>query len=660
MIAGKSPTEARLAGSMVLLFTAGISVAAFFYLLSYDRSLEHVTSNVMDKRSRDFMIYAMAGTGAAFTFVAGVYWMLKGFSDAAVTALLRTARILSPLMVVFPLPILFDYHWTERNEWTFVLAAGLFGLGFERTLRLSFDAIDWTALAGWYARTRRRHARAFAWAPRVVLWSMVLFVAGYLSYFTLLNHYRLKTASWDLAIFDNMMWNLLRGKWFAASPDLGRTGSHIQFHANFLFYLYCPIYALYQHAETLLVLQAVLVSLTAVPIYLIAKRRLGTPWAGVVLAYAYLIHAPMHGPVFYDFHDLTLAPFWIAWVIYFYEVERKGWLIALWICALLVREDTSAVLAAGCMFHLVSGKRTRWAIIGALISALYFVVVKFVVMPLHRTWSDANSFTWMFQSLIPPGEVGFKGVLRTIVSNPIFTFNSLLDQDKLTYIVKMMGPVLLLPFRHPRTWILFIPPAMFTLLSSGYKPLYQTFFQYTSNYTAYIFFAAAITLAWWLEKDARLGVKSSRVPAALLAIVATATIYSYSHGALLQRHNFVGGFRQVQFEITPEDRKRHKELYDLIAMIPPTASVAATETEAPHVSNRRFCFTLRFQHEDADYLLMTIDEARAEPTTHANVTQAIQSGHYGYVTRRGNFLLWKRGHNKDRNEQGMKLIGISS
>ncbi len=181
---------------------------------------------------------------------------------------------------------------------------------------------------------------------------------------------------------------------------------------------------------------------------------------------------------------------------------------------------------------------------------------------------------------------------------------------------------------------------------------------YTSNYTAYIFFAAIITIAWWFDTDAKLGRKSSRVPSALVAIVATATIYSYSQGALFQRHNFVGGFRQVQFEITPEDRKRHKELYDLIAMIPPDASVAATETEAPHVSNRRFCFTLRFQYEDADYLLMALDEARGEPTSHQVIASAVQSGRYGYVTRRGAFALWKRGHNKDRNDQGMKLIGL--
>lgn len=658
MIVAKSPAEARLVASAVLLFTAGASLAACLFLANYDRTLEQVTSNVMDRHSRDAMLLLMGGTGVSFTVAGAVYWMVRGFSDAAATTLLRTARIFSPLMVMFPLPVLFDYQWTERNEWAFVLAAGLFGLGLERTLRLSFGEIDWVGARAWYQRLVRRHPRSFRLAPPLLVGLMTVFVAAYLSYYTLLNHYRLKTASWDLAIFDNMMWNLIRGKWFAASPDLGRTGSHIQFHATFLLYLYAPFYALYQHAQTLLVVQAVVVSAAAIPIYLFTVRRVGSRWAGVLLAYAYLIHAPLHGPVFYDFHAFTLAPFWIAWTIYFWEAERKGWLIFFWICALLVREEVSALLAAGCMFHLMMGKRVRWAIVGGLVSAAYFVVVKFVVMPLHRTWSEANSFTWIFQALIPAGESGFSGVLRTMVSNPIFTFNSLLEQDKLTYIVKMMGPVLLLPFRHPRTWILFIPPAMFTLLSAGYKPLYQTFFQYTANYTAYIFYAAAIVLAYWRETDSRLGFFRMRVPAALVAIFCTATLYSYSHGAIFQHHSFIGGFRQVGFEISREDRRRHRDLYELIAMIPPNASVAATETEAPHVSNRRFCFTLRFAYDDAEYLLMTIDEARSEPTTHQVVSQAIGSGKYGFVARRGNFLLWKRHASKEKNEQAKKLIGL--
>jgi uncharacterized membrane protein len=657
MIAERTPAESRLVASAVLLFGVGASLASALYLSGYDRVLEHITSNAMDKSARDKLLLGMAASGALLVLAGAVYLSVRRFSDAALTSLLRSARIASPLLVAFPLPVLFDYRWTQRNEWAFVLAAGLFGLGLERSLRLSLGTIDWTSLRDWHARSVRRHPRLHAAAPHVLLGAMVVFAAAYLGHFTILNHYRLGTASWDLAIFDNLMWNLIRGSWFAASPDLGRTGSHIQFHANFLFYLYAPFYALSQRAETLLIIQAVTVTTAAVPLYLMAKRRLGNAWAALVIAYAYLIHAPMHGPVFYDFHDATLAPFWIAWVIYFYEAERKGWLIATWICAMLLREDVSAVLSAGCLFHLTQGKRARWALVGGIVSALYFLVVKFVVMPMHRTWSDANSFTWMFQGLIPPGETGFKGVLRTVGSNPIFTFNSLLEQDKLTYIVKMMGPVLLLPFRHPRVWILFIPSAMFTLLSWGYKPLYQTFFQYTSTYSAYIFFAACVTMSWWRQKDAALGEKTFRLPAAVLAILATATVYSYSHGAMLQRESFVGGFRHVRFEISKDDHRRHKDLYELIRMIPSTASVAATEMEAPHVSNRRFCFTLRFAYEDADYLLMSLDEARSG-TTNQILKGAIATGKYGYVGRRGNFALWKRGGDQSRNDQGKQILGL--
>jgi uncharacterized membrane protein len=657
MIAERTPAESRLVASVILLFGAGASLASAVYLAGYDRVLEHVMSNAMDRSSRDVLLAAMVGAGTFAVLAGAVFLAIRRFSDAGLTSLLRAARIVSPLIVVFPLPVLFDYRWTQRNEWAFVLAAGLFGLALERALRLSFGSIDWASLRDFWARSERRHPHLHALAPPSILTLMVVSAATYLGYFTILNHYRLGTASWDLAIFDNMMWNLIRGSWFAASPDLGRTGSHIQFHANFLAYLYAPFYAIYQQAESLLVIQAVTISTAAIPIYLIAKRRLGNAWAALVIAYAYLIHAPMHGPVFYDFHFATLAPFWVAWVAYFYEVERKGWLIATWICAMLLREDTSAVLSAGCLFHLTQGKRARWALIGGIVSALYFLVVKFIVMPLHRTWSDANSFTWMFQGLIPPGETGFKGVLRTMGSNPVFTFNSLLEQDKLTYIIKMMGPVLVLPFRHPRTWILFIPPAMFTLLSWGYKPLYQTFFQYTSSYSAYIFFAACITMSWWRQRDAVLGERTLKLPAAVLAILATATVYSYSHGAMFQRESFVGGFRQIRFEISKDDRRRHKDLYDLIKLIPRDASVAATEMEAPHVSNRRFCFTLRFAYEDADYLLMNLDEARTGSTNQI-LKGAIATGKYGFVTRRGNFALWKRGGDQARNAQGKQMLGL--
>lgn len=656
MKAERAAVETTLVGSAVLLFTMGASIGALVFLMGYDRLLEHLLSNDMPRPSRDAMLLTMFGTGAVLVLGPALY--VAGRGQVALDRTWRAARILSPLTLVFALPLLFDYQWSQRNEWAFVLGAGLFGLALERSLRLSLSAVDWNASRAFLARLSRRYPRLITRAPPVIAAGLTAAVALYFAYYTVLNHYRLGTTSYDLGIFDNMMWNLIRGRWFFASPDLGRVGSHIQFHATFLAYLFAPFYALVQRAETLLVLQAVLAALAAAPIYLLAKLKLRDGWAALVLAYAYLMHAPMHGPVFYDFHFLTTAPFWVGWVLYFFETERKGWLLVSWLCALLLREDISAGLAAAALFFLASGRRPRWALWGGLLSIVYFACVKFWIMPLHRTWSEATSFTWMFQALVPPGENGMGGVLRTMLSNPVFTFNQLLEQDKLTYIVKMLGPVLILPLRHPKTWILFLPPAIFTLLSSGYKPLYQTFFQYTSNYSAYLFFASAVALAHFRDTDAKLGVRRFRMPAAVLSMLATATIYSYSHGAILKPQNFVGGFRQIQFSVNEADRQRHRDLYDLIAMIPKDASVAATELEVPHLSTREFCFTLRQAYEDAEYLLINVDEAR-QGTTRDVVREAIESDQYGFVTGRGNLVLWKRGHSQANNDAGRRALGIA-
>lgn len=655
----KASIEARLIASTIVLFGVGASMGAFVYLLNYDRLVDHVLSNAMDSASRSAFLVTMGAVGALTAFIPLAYAARRGLSDNALSGLTRLARILLPLLPLFVLPVLFDYRWTQKSEWTFVLSAGLLGLGFERSLRVSLSAIDWTGSRLWFSRMCRVHPWLLTRLPALLVALLAVFTAGYFAHFTVLNHWRLGTQAWDLAIFDNMMWNLIRGSWFFASPDLGREGSHIQFHATFLAYLFAPFYALYQRAESLLVMQAVLVAAAAVPFFLLARRKLGSAWAGLVFAYAYLVHAPMHAPVFYDFHFLTTAPFWVGWVLYFYETERKVLLVIAGACALLLREDVSAGLAAAALFMLLNGSRPRWAMIGGIVSAVYFVIVKFYIMPLHTTWSGAHSFAWMFQSLIPPGESGFQSVLRTMGSNPVYTFNAVLEQDKLTYIVKMFGPFLLLPLRHPRTWILFIPPAMFTLLSSGYKPLYQTLFQYTANYTSYIIYGSIVTLSWWRQSDASLGLRRYRVPAALIAILLTATVYSYSHGAILQRNSFVAGFQQIKFEISPEDEKRHRDLYDLIAMIPKDASVAVTELEAPHLSARKFCFTMRFSYDDADYLLINIDEVTANPPTRDMVKKALDTKQYGFVTQRGTLLLWKRHYDQAKNGEGRRLLHLS-
>jgi len=645
------PPETALVFSWILLFFAGASLGGAIGLLLLPERTDVVTVNALGADPRNRLIKLMAASGAASAVLPSAYLLFRR-SRRGIATFERFAKLTAPLSLAFFLPLFFDWRVFQAQDLTFVVVATAFGLVLERTLRIFFDAFPWAPLERLGALARRHLPRAVPRIPAVVAGLGALSFSAYMSFHTVRQHFRLGTMSWDMAIFNNLMWNLIRGEWFKASPVLGPTGSHIQYHATFIAYVLAPFYALYQRPETLLVLQATLAGLAALPLYLVAARRLGTGYGALAFVYAYLVHGPLHGPVFYDFHFITTAPFWIGWVIYFFESNQRLGLVVTWFLALLVREELSASLSMVALVYLLSGRRARWALAGGLLSVVYFVLVKFVVMPMHRTQGpDKETFSWIFIALIAPGEQGLTGVVKTIVSNPIFTLSTLLDSEKLAYTLKTFGPLLLLPLRHRLAWLMFLPAALFTLLTTGYKPVIATSFQYTSYYTPYLFFAAVMAVsAWPVDRVRRL--------AALWALVVTATVFSFQHGAIFQRHTFRGGFQLVRFELTQQDRKRHKQLYELIAMIPPKASVAATEWEASHVSSRPECYTMRFFTYNAEYLLVNLDEA-SWGTSRANLLAALGTRKYGFIASRGRFALWGRGAKHDKDAEGARLIGAT-
>jgi uncharacterized membrane protein len=619
----------------------------------------HVITNQTNADERKLALKLMlAGLGTLTTipllYIVGYRIVRKAWLPA-IDWVVFVSRLCAPLLMTFLLPPLFDWRVFQGHDLLLGLTATFFGLGLERTLRSTYTALFSSRVGAWPALITARLPRA---TKHVSIWTVVVLSAAFsffFSFFTIRQHFRLGTRSWDMAIFDNMMWNLIRGHWFKASPDIGPVGSHIQYHANFIAYLFTPFYAIYQKPETLLVLQATLCGAAAIPIYLVAVRRLESRLGGLCIAVAYLLYAPLHSPIFYDFHFFTTAPFFVSWVVYCFDTNRRAWLIVTWIAALLLREEISAGLSMAALFYLFSGRRARWALIGGLVSATYFVLVKFWIMPLHRqAGPDTQTFSWMFFGLLPPGENSFAGVLQTVVINPIYTLMTLLEFDKLNYVFMLFGPVLLLPFRHRLTWILFLPGLLFTMLATGYKPVIQPTFQYTSNYNQYMFFAAAVAIgALAFKPDGRV-LKA----AALTALVVTSIVFSFHNGAVFQRNTFRGGFGPVSFAWTKGDAKRLAQLRELIEMIPPDASVAATEMEAPHVSAREDCYTIRFFTFDADYLLANLDEV-SWGTSRTNMQAAINTKKYGFIASRGRFGLWGRGHSHKKDEEGLKLLGMA-
>ena len=107
-----------------------------------------------------------------------------------------------------------------------------------------------------------------------------------------------------------------------------------------------------------------------------------------------------------------------------------------------------------------------------------------------------SSFIWMYRDLVPSGDASFGGVLKTAIANPAYTLNTLLERDKVLYLLNLFVPLAFIPLRRPIGFFCCILGFFFTLLSTGYGPLIQTSFQYTANWTAYLFIAIVGNLVW--------------------------------------------------------------------------------------------------------------------------------------------------------------------
>jgi uncharacterized membrane protein len=483
------------------------------------------------------------------------------------------------------------------------------------------------------------------WLPFAIVVAAAAGYAIYFSYHTVVHHRNVLSSSLDLGLEENVIWNALHsGALFKTTPYGGPAGNLVGEHAAYLSYVIAPLYALHQSAETILILQAVLIGGAAIPLYLVARKYLG-PWLSCLVAVWYVFYPPLHGSNLYDFHYPPLAPFFLWFTLYFTLSRRTVLTFIFAVLTLSVREDISLGLVICGLFLMLTNRQARTGLVLAAVGAAYFLAMKMVIMPFQRGGSEA--FIHQYAGLVPDGSKGFSGVMKTVLGNPVFTMGGLLEKDKLIYMLEIFLPLAFFPLRRSIGILCCIPGFLFTLLSTGYRPLYQISFQYTAHWTAYLFIALIANLAWMGRVAAQRGRQGAAWRRAWIAAISLAVLTtSYQLGALIQHNAARGGFGVYHFGTTQEDRERRRTLHELLAMVPAKAKIVSSENIVPQVSNRAFAYTLRMGIADADYLLFSLPLGGDE---HTKVFEVLPSGTFGVVAERGQFVLAKRGHPTDLN-----------
>ena len=420
----------------------------------------------------------------------------------------RVARRLAPLMLIGFVPLFFNWElWYQGRELTFLALVFGFVLGLQPLFRVSLEAGP--ILPARCARAPGPADLARAWRASATCGgcrsrSSCSGGSGYTIYFsviTLQHHFRLQTMGWDLGIENNLVWNAahFNRPLFKTSmiggpepqpPGLSRN-VHLVLDGHLL-----PAGA---PRRTLLVYQSAVIGGAALPLYAFARRHVGD-WTACLLSILLLLYAPLHGSNLYDFHYLPFAPFFLWWCLWALESRRNVMATIAVILTLANREDMSALLMVVGIYLVLTGERPRAGLLVTMIGAVYFVVVKLILMP--HFLNGYPAYINQYEGLLPEGDNGFGGVLKTVFANPAFTMTNLLERDKLVYLLEIVVPLAFFPWRRPIGLLCAVPGFMFTMLATHYPPLIQISFQYTAYWTSFLFIAVVANLAWIRRAEA--------------------------------------------------------------------------------------------------------------------------------------------------------------
>lgn len=396
----------------------------------------------------------------------------------------------------------------------------------------------------------------------VVLWSLVL--AGY----AIARHERLNSSGYDLAIKAQVIWNTLQGRWFDSSIEVQHyLGDHVQL----VFLLIAPLFALWSDVKVLLLLQAIVLSLGALPLYRTAWRWTADRWLALLFAAAYLLF-PLIGFVNrFDFHPLvfTIPLFLLAYDLL--ESDRPNWASLVILLSLALREDVGFTVFAFGLYVAVFMKRRALGLIWAGVGLSWSFVAAFSIIPYFRgAASDTlQRYAWLGDSPV--------SILEAILTRPGAVLSQLTHSPReFLTIVKLLLPLGFVALLAPAPLLVTLPALAYNMLSA-IPSQSSIYFQYLAPIVPFIFIAAvqgAARVQKWLARD-----KARWV---LTTVIGLGTLLAW-----LWDNPFTKTINSPYYEVYGLERIIERAPFDQAkALLPPEASVATMMAYAPHLALR--------------------------------------------------------------------------
>lgn len=445
----------------------------------------------------------------------------------------------------------------------------------------------------------------------------------YLGSLVVLRYFLFKCVTFDFGIFSQMYYSMKETGLPMTTCERDIYLSHFAVHFSPIFYIILPFYIIFPHPVTIIVLQLLVVVSGAIPIYLICRNKKMSNLITFGLVVIYLLYPTMSGGLFYDFHENKFLPAMLLWLIYFLDnnnVSKKRQnvgVVIFTLLSLMVKEDSAIYVACIGLFWLINKTERKEKARGAYIfigSVVYFFIVFYCLGRFGQ-----GTFIGRYDNFMVNTEDGLFGMVFNMIKNPAYVLKQLLTAEKLEFIFWTMAPVMFVPImvKKMSMYILLIPYIVINLMTD-YNYQYDIGFQYTYGSCTLLIY---MTILWFEGKENN---KKKRYIIGMLVSTFLLTTSSISE-------------KNIYYTEIKSDYESNMEIFELLYSIPEEASVRATTTFVPPVSQRREVY--RYQADiETDYVVFDMRSSSKREGYEKDINELLE-GKYEKVEEIENQIL---------------------
>jgi uncharacterized membrane protein len=429
----------------------------------------------------------------------------------------------------------------------------------------------------------------------IILGFMVALYISYFSAYQIQRHDVFET-SLDTLSVEQPLWNTLHGQFLRATyyPVTGETvadfndrktdsllGDHVQLS---LLSLLIP-YLIAPRTETLFVVLSIGIGLGAIPLFRLAKRRLGSPWLALLFAIGYLFLPAVETNTGWDIHGASFLPPLLLAALDAAETKHiKTWW-GLTILAMGFREDLP-IFVGWAMIWMVPRplRRQAWVLFAA---GLVFSLASFLIIIPHFGGGGTPYIVRFFPLGTP---ITVQGIWSAISQPSFWQFDL---GNLIAYNLRLGLPLLFLYYASAPA-MLAMAPLMLANSLSWYQ---QTQYPYLYHYSAPLIPWAILGTIDGFRKITR-SLKQFRPALKWNGVIGVALGTS-----ILATHWMLGYTPLSRGFIWPEPTGRETIANELINIIPKEAVVSAETHLGAHLAQYG---TVRFfpDMRDATWLLL--------------------------------------------------------